>query len=114
MDPLFVVLLIGAAVRLTRLITTDELLEPVRGYVERRLPSSLAYPIRCDWCMSVWVGFPVFVFGWYAPNTIAWIASGALTSSLVAGWAMLVYDVTVVRHTAAIEASMKDFPDAAD
>ena len=87
MSPLLVVLLIGATIRLTRLLTTDALLEPGRSWTERRMPAKVAYLVRCDWCMSVWVGFAVFTFGWYAPDTIVWIASGALTASLFAGWA---------------------------
>lgn len=90
MDPLFVVLLIGATVRLTRLLTTDALLEPGRARIERRLPTRAAYLLRCDWCMSVWVGFATFGLGWYAPDTIAFIVSGALTASLVTGWSTLI------------------------
>jgi hypothetical protein len=90
MSTLLVVLLIGATLRLTRLLTTDALLESGRSWIERRLPAGmakLAYLIRCDWCMSVWVGFAVFTVGWYAPDTPTWIVSGALTASLITGWA---------------------------
>jgi hypothetical protein len=86
MSTLLVVLLIGATVRLTRLLTTDALLEPGRAWIERRSPAKVAYLTRCDWCMSVWVGFAVFALGWYAPDTAAFVVSGALTASLVTGW----------------------------
>jgi hypothetical protein len=89
MSTLLVALLIGATIRLTRLLTTDALLEPGRAWIERRSPARLAYLIRCDWCMSVWVGFGVFLLGWYAPDTAVWIVSGALTASLIAGWSNL-------------------------
>jgi hypothetical protein len=90
MTTLLVVLLIGATIRLTTLITSDTLLEPPRSWVERRMPARIAYLPRCDWCISVWVGFAVFPLGWYAPDTAVWIVSGALTASLVTGWAALV------------------------
>jgi hypothetical protein len=98
MSTLLVVLLIGATVRLTRLLTTDALLEPGRAWIERRSPAKVAYLTRCDWCMSVWVGFAVFGLGWYAPDTAAFVVSGALTAALVTGWASLV--------TQAIEVAM--------
>lgn len=98
MSTLLVVLLIGATTRLTRLLTTDALLEPGRARIERRVPAKVAYLIRCDWCMSVWVGFAVFGLGWYAPDTAVWVVSGALTASLVTGWLSLV--------AAAIETTM--------
>jgi hypothetical protein len=98
MTTLLVVLLIGATLRLTRLLTSDTLLETPRSWAERRVPAKLAYLFRCDWCMSVWVAFPVFLLGWYASDTAVWIVSGALTASLVTGWAALI--------SAAIEASV--------
>jgi hypothetical protein len=97
MTPLFVVLLIGATVRLTRLLTTDALFEPGRSWIERRIPAKAAYLLRCDWCMSVWTGFAVFLLGWYAPDTATWIVSGALTASLVTGWSTLVASVVEVK-----------------
>ena len=87
---LLVVLLIGATIRLTRLLTTDALLEPARSRIEPRLPAKMAYLIRCDWCMSVWVGFAVFLLGWHAPDSAVWVVSGALTASLLTGWSTLV------------------------
>jgi hypothetical protein len=86
---LVVVLLIGATTRLTRLATTDAIFEMPRSAAERQLPEKLAYLIRCNWCASVWVGFAVFLFGWYAPDTMVLIVAGALTASQVAGWAAI-------------------------
>lgn len=86
MSALLVALLIGATCRLTRLATTDAIFETPRSALERRMPEKLAYLIRCDWCASVWIGFIVFLLGWYAPATAVLIAAGALSASLVAGW----------------------------
>jgi hypothetical protein len=89
MSTLLVVLLIGATARVTRLATTDAIFETPRSAVERRAPEKLAYLIRCNWCASVWIGFAVFIFGWYAPDTMVLIVAGALTASQLAGWAAL-------------------------
>ncbi len=86
MPVLTVTLLIAATARLTRLLTTDALCEPARAWIERRVSSRISYLIRCDWCLSVWLGFATFTFGWYAPPTFVLISTGALTASLVTGW----------------------------
>ncbi len=85
MTTLAVVLLIGATARLTRLLTVDFILEPVREFISRG-GETLGYFIRCDWCVSVWTGLVVFLFGWYAPDTLVLIVTGGFTASLVAGW----------------------------
>ena len=90
MSALIALLLIGATVRLTRLLTTDYIFESLRCWIERRLPEGVAYMVRCDWCLSVYVGVAVFVAGWYAPDTAVLIVAGALTGSLVAGWSSIV------------------------
>jgi len=86
MDVLAVLLLLAATARVTSLITTDFIFEPLRSAICSRVGDRLAYLIRCDWCMSVWVGVAVFLFGWYAPDTVVLIVSGALAGSLVTGW----------------------------
>lgn len=86
MTTLTVLLLIGATARATLLVTTDAIFEPARSYVESRVGDRVAYLIRCDWCMSVWVGAAMFSFGWYAPGTTVLLATGALTASLFTGW----------------------------
>lgn len=47
-----------ATYRLTRLITTDNITEPIRERIWKKYPphsSKLGYLITCNWCMSVWV-----------------------------------------------------------
>lgn len=86
MTTLLVVLLIGATLRLTRLLTSDAILEPLRS----RFTGRIGYMVRCDWCMSWWVGLVVFLVGWNAPDPAVWIVSGALTASHVAGLLALI------------------------
>lgn len=48
-----------AVIRLTTLITEDEIMRPVRERVRREFPNSdyVAYLIACNRCVSVWAGF---------------------------------------------------------
>jgi hypothetical protein len=56
---LFEFVIIGLAVfRLSRLITTDVIFEPLRNRFWKKHPpqsSKLGYLITCDWCTSIWV-----------------------------------------------------------
>lgn len=97
MTVLTIVLLVGAVIRLTRLITSDLLLEPLRCWVERRAGIRVGYMVRCDWCISVWVAFVVFVAGWYAPDTFVLLVSGALFASLITGWTSFAYDAAEMK-----------------
>jgi hypothetical protein len=52
------VILSLAAFRLTRLITTDVILDKLRERVWKKYPpenGGLGYLITCDWCTSIWV-----------------------------------------------------------
>lgn len=89
MDPL--ALLIGALLtaRLTRLVTTDKITEPLRLRLLLHLPEDglLAYLVHCSWCASVYVGAGVGVVGaWLGIWTWGWAAPLALSFSYVAGW----------------------------
>lgn len=51
-----VVLGLGAF-RLTRLMTTDVILNPVREWIWKKSPpsqSGIGYLITCDWCSGIW------------------------------------------------------------
>jgi len=79
-----------ATYRLTRLITTDNITEPIREWIWDRYPpqsSKLGYLITCDWCSSIWVAsivipsamiIPVLVYV-YAVFAVSAIA-GLLTA----------------------------------
>lgn len=48
------VIMVGAAFRVTRMITRDTIFDPIRD----KIPDSdngLGYLVRCDWCAGVWV-----------------------------------------------------------
>jgi hypothetical protein len=79
-----------ATYRLTRLITTDNILETFRERIWKKYPpqsSKLGYLITCDWCTSIWVAsvvvasamiIPVLVYV-YAVFAVSAIA-GLLTA----------------------------------
>lgn len=79
------ILLIGAVARLTRLITTDQVFAVLRNRLGMR-GGAIAYLATCDWCVSIYFGFAVFTVAYFTPDVIIYIAAGALTASLVAGW----------------------------
>jgi hypothetical protein len=60
--------------RLTRLICTDKITEPLRNAAARRLPerSLLLYLLFCRWCMSVWIAVPVAAMWWAASPAPRW------------------------------------------
>lgn len=108
MTAVTILLLIGATIRITRLLTTDFVLESIRRRIDRRASSSIRYLIRCDWCMSMYVGAAVFIAGWYGPDTAVLIASAALSASLLAGWASLGETAIEMFASAADRASSSD------
>jgi hypothetical protein len=53
-----------ATFRITRLITTDVILNKLRERVWKKYPpenGGLGYLITCDWCTSIWVASPLVV-----------------------------------------------------
>lgn len=57
-------IILGLAVyRITRLVTTDTILEKFREFVWRKSPpekNGIGYLITCNWCTSIWVSSLVF------------------------------------------------------
>ena len=53
MTALLVVVAALATYRVTRLVTADQITEPLRAFAERR--KWTGYLAQCDWCLSIWV-----------------------------------------------------------
>ncbi len=74
-----------AAYRLTRLVTTDRVSEPVRDrLVGHPVFGFVGEGIECDWCVGVWVGAGVAAAGKWWPagwRVLRW----GLALSVVAG-----------------------------
>lgn len=86
-----ITLAIGALVtaRLTRLITRDQILHPVRRRLILRwgMDSMLSYLITCDWCVSIWMGAAVATVGAETGLWPRWAAIPlCLAYSYVAGY----------------------------
>ena len=84
MSVLDAVVLSLAVYRLTRLVTTDTLLEDVRERVWRRWPPSTkrGYVITCDWCTSMWISAPtVLMYSIYPTATVYVCAIFALSAA---------------------------------
>lgn len=58
LNPVALVILSLAVYRVTRLITTDTILETPRNWLFDKFPperSRFGYLFTCNWCMSIWV-----------------------------------------------------------
>lgn len=60
-----------AVARVTRLLTTDYLLDTPRRWVQRHAPEKIAYLVGCPWCVGVWVSTLVVVAVTHAPTNRA-------------------------------------------
>lgn len=73
--PLLFLLAVLATARLTRLVTADQILEPIRARLIRRYgeptESKLMYLMTCDWCASFWIAVPVAVVTVMAGDRLA-------------------------------------------
>jgi hypothetical protein len=74
-----------ATFRLTRLVTTDRLLDAPREWVQARF-DRLGYLVGCDWCSSVWVApGPAVLAVFHADNPWALLVLAVPSASAVAG-----------------------------
>ena len=76
-----------ATYRLARLLTEDELFEPVREWVwKKHSPedTKIGYFVTCPWCVSIWAGAGVALAREFAPRS--WrVAARALAFSALTG-----------------------------
>lgn len=83
---LALLLAVLATYRLTRLVTTDRILDAPREWVQARF-DRLGYLVGCDWCSSVWlapwlVGPAVL----WPTNRVVLVVLGVLAASGVTGF----------------------------
>lgn len=105
MKPLDVAVDCAAVARLTRLVTEDVLLDPIRNRILDRWPAETTWVgshddptggwvqatkigtlVTCPWCASQWIAFGVVILRWKAPRLWDPIAR-ALAASQIAGMA---------------------------
>lgn len=76
-----------AIFRITRLVTTDTILAPVREKIWKKYPihkNGIGYLITCDWCTSIYVSSLVFTLYKMATEPVIFVSS-ILALSAVAG-----------------------------
>jgi hypothetical protein len=81
------VILALAVYRLTRLITTDVILNKYREKIWNKYPienEGIGYLITCDWCISIWTSSLVVVMYTIAPD-IAIAVWSVFALSAIAG-----------------------------
>jgi hypothetical protein len=85
-NPFLFLILALAAFRLTRLLTTDAILEDVRNSFWNKYPpnTKLGYLWTCDWCMGFWVALIVFGL-WLVVPQVTIVVSLILSISAVIG-----------------------------
>lgn len=65
--------LLLAVMRVTRIVTKDEIAAPFRRWATRKYgdESKMAYLVHCRWCASIWLAIP-FSIAWVT-TTLPWI-----------------------------------------
>lgn len=88
MDATLLILVIGATARLTRLVTTDHVLDtPREALLDRLNPTGmLTYLLGCRWCVSVYTGAATTIYATITAGNV-WCAAplAALTASQATG-----------------------------
>lgn len=88
MDALTLFLTVGATARLTRLITTDKILErPREALLDRLNPHGMiTYMLGCRWCVSIYVGAAATIYATITAGNVWCMAPmAALTASQATG-----------------------------
>lgn len=85
MSNLDLAVIVLAALRLTRLVTTDDLTSPLRERLWRRFPPStrLGYLVTCNWCSSFWVSVPLLLSYSIAPTATVYVSAPLALSAAV-------------------------------
>jgi hypothetical protein len=80
------ILLVLAAYRTTRLITTDTITEPIREKIWKRFPPStpFGYLFTCNWCTGFWVSL-LFVVAYILVPDVTFVVSLVLSTSALVG-----------------------------
>lgn len=75
-----------AAYRLTRLLTTDVILEDLREKIWKKYPPStkIGYLFTCNWCMSIWAAAFLVFLASLLP-AVAYVVSLILSISALVG-----------------------------
>lgn len=92
-----------ATYRVSRLVTTDEITEPLREYLVERYPPREVAPnrlvaswpvtfVHCSWCVSIWTSLALLVATFYLGLVPTWQLL-AIAWPAVAAVAGLIYEI---------------------
>lgn len=83
-DPYVLVVLAVAVARMTVLMTTDKITQPLRDKVLAKFGPDhmLTFGVNCPWCWSIWLAFPMTAITFSTANTI-WLA---ILTALAVSW----------------------------
>ena len=80
----YVVLLILAVARVTRLVQRDDITERPRRWVQRHVSDRVNELLACPWCLSIWLAAPAaVVFVWWPTNRVVLVVYSLLAASHV-------------------------------
>jgi hypothetical protein len=89
MDLMTLALVALATARITRFVTSDRIFDKPRQYLASKLPEDgeLVYLLHCPWCVSIYAGAGVAVYGWLLAGS-AWfvVPAAALAASYITGF----------------------------
>lgn len=95
MDIVGFLVVLGISARLTRLVTHDEIMQPLRT---KAGDGWLGFLVQCPWCVGLWISVAVTAAYAVVPHTaMAW-AAAALTANLLWALAQDVYDTAQELH----------------
>jgi hypothetical protein len=85
-NPFLLVILALGAFRLTRIVTTDAISEPIRQKIWSKFPPNtfLGYLITCNWCFGMYVA-GLFTLGYFLVPDVTYVVSLVLSISSVIG-----------------------------
>ena len=110
MDVAGFLLILGASARLTRLVTEDEIMRPVRDLAARRGPAWLAFLLGCPWCAGLWLCIGVVAAWHWTPDPWFTLGAVALTANLLYGIAAGLVDSVLAALYGSAERAMQAAP----
>lgn len=83
-DPYVLVVLAVAVARMTVLMTTDKITQPLRDKVLAKLGPDhmITFGVNCPWCWSIWLSFPMTAITFFTVSSI-WLA---ILTALAVSW----------------------------
>lgn len=90
MDTAWLIITALATYRLVRIVTADQITQPLRGWIADR-SGWAGYLVTCDWCLSIWAApAPAAALLLWQEHLLVQIALLALALSAITGLISLI------------------------